>query len=996
MNKPEKELLIIILLILCLTAGLFSRTLVLRHYSIDEGMPDTFIKCIYQDSRGYLWFATPNGAGRFDGIHFRYYRIKDGLLDDNILAITQDSKGNIWLGTARGGASCISEDTVTNLTNDDGLVSSGVTSIVEDQKGNLWFGTLLGVCKFDGKRSVTLDSKDGLVSNSIFNMLAAQDGSLWFGTRKGISRFNGGTFINYTTTDGLADNNITHLSGDAAGRIYIGTSKGLTIFEKGEFRTFTTADGLGGNLVLSVETGPADETWIGTDNGLTLYSGGKFTGYTTSNGLPSNAVLSLRRDHEGNLWIGTTAGASYFPRMRVEGYSVKNGLCNNMVWDIIQDSRGNYWFGTEDGLSRYSRGTFKTFSRREGLVDNRVYGLLEDGSGKILIATNGGFSIYSGGRFTNYTQQHGLLSDSIQSLHQDSDGVVWIGTVNGLNMFRDGAISIPRFNGKALKKEVKKISEGSRGELWFSTPSGLYRLGPDRKTLTLFTPEEGLPHASVLWVFEDSKRVTWIGTQMGLSRFRDETFTNYSTRDGLPDNKCYFIREDHRGFLWIGTARGLARYNGTTFKTYSRDDGFTTENWSNSACFKDNGGALWLGGANGVTRFDPRLDVPNRIPPPVYITGIQVMNRDTPLETFRELAYNHNNIMFSFVGICLSSPHSVIYRYRLEGIDPEWRETGERQRSYPYLPPGDYRFLLKAVNNDDVESPTAVEIPFTIRSPFWKTWWFTALWVLAALSALAAVIYWRFKRIREKMELQARNRVLVMAQQMELLGVLAAGAVHDLKNLLSVILGYSKMAEKSYHREPDNKKSNVPIEKIKKTATTAIRVVKQILAFTRQKHDESAPANLVALLNDILDILNIIRPPDVGIVWEPPRQELPCRIDPIGFQQLVMNLCINAMHAMPEGGKLEINLTANDRRIRLEISDTGHGIDAQKLEKIFDPLFTTKEQEKGTGLGLFVVKQIVDRHNGAIDVHSEPGKGTKFVITFDPEGKINKTKNDKR
>ncbi|MCP4151622.1 MAG: ATP-binding protein, partial [bacterium] len=153
--------------------------------------------------------------------------------------------------------------------------------------------------------------------------------------------------------------------------------------------------------------------------------------------------------------------------------------------------------------------------------------------------------------------------------------------------------------------------------------------------------------------------------------------------------------------------------------------------------------------------------------------------------------------------------------------------------------------------------------------------------------------------------------------------------------------------------------------------------------FARQKQEASPDSDLTGLLSSILEILEITTPDEVKILWVPPSEEILFDINPTRLQQLVMNLCINAVHAMPEGGELRISLSMNkEKEILLEISDTGSGIKKESLDKIFDALYTTKEEGKGTGLGLFVVKQIVDEHNGKIAVHSEPGKGSTFSITF--------------
>jgi signal transduction histidine kinase/streptogramin lyase len=743
-------------------------------------------------------------------------------------------------------------------------------------------------------------------------------------------------------------------------------------------------------MVLSAVEDRCGNVWFGTENGISRFIDGTFCNITTKNGLLSNAILSLLQDREGNLWIGTTAGVSCLHSFKIINYSVGDGLPNNMVRTIMEDRKGRYWFGTEDGLSCYSNGKFRNYKTPEGLIHNRIHGLMEDGKGRIWVAADGGLSVFSAGKFTNYTTGNGLLSNVVGAVFEDRNGVIWVGTLDGLNRFQDGKCLVPPFSGSLLAAHITKILEDREGNLWLQTPKGLFRLSSSRAQLTRLTTKNGLPHLDILSLIEDSEGRIWFGTRRGLSCFKDGKIITFTTGDGLPGNNCYFILEDDRQNLWIGTSKGIARYDGKNFKTYTRWEGFPVKNWSTSSCLKDSKGNLWFGSIKGVTRFNPALDRDNTIPPPVYITHINVLEKNMPLSEIHRLEYNQNYLRFGFVGLCFSAPGSVVYKYRLEGIDKVWRETRERLVSYPYLPSGNYRFQVKAINNSGIESLEPVEIQFEILPPFWNTWWFKTFLVLILLSLVVLVISWRIRRVKEKMTYEARTRRLVIAQRMELLGILAAGAVHDLKNLLSVILGYSKLAEKDYLRgQEDQNQSLMPIEKIKKTAETAIQVVKQILTFTRQKNIGATDANLVAVLKDILDILNITRPPGVNILWEPPEEEVRYWINPTHFQQVVMNLCLNAIQAMPQGGELKISLSQTPgKEIILEVSDTGIGIENNAIEKISDPLYTTKEQEKGTGLGLFVVKQIVEEYRGTITVHSEPGKGTQFLITFPPRDHV--------
>jgi len=445
--------------------------------------------------------------------------------------------------------------------------------------------------------------------------------------------------------------------------------------------------------------------------------------------------------------------------------------------------------------------------------------------------------------------------------------------------------------------------------------------------------------------------------------------------------------EDDNGNLWIGTAKGVNRFNGKTFKPYTSRDGLASNEMSEGACLKDSRGYLWFGTANGISRFNFKFDRVNTVPPPVYITNLSVLGKEYPMSDSIHLRHNQNYLKFDFIGVSFTSTEDVIYKCQLKGIAPEWFELQQRYISYPYLPPGNYTFSVIAVNNDGIESLRPAEIRFRILPPFWQTWWFQALSVLFFLFLIVIVLLWRIKRAKEKIAVRERNKQLVMAQKMELLGILASGAVHDLKNLLAIIIGYSKIAVQHAEHEREKIKS---IENIKSTAVAAVQVVKQMLVFTRQTYDKTMAANLPDLLDDILEILKVTTPEKVNIRWELPKEEVRFYINPTKFQQIVMNLCLNAVQAMPKDGELHIRLYKKkdwNPMIVIEVSDTGIGIEKENLEKIFDPLFTTKKPGRGTGLGLFVVKQIVDEYNGKIEVRSKPGEGTTFKISF-PSGTI--------
>jgi len=822
----------------------------------------------------------------------------------------------------------------------------------------------------------------------VYSIAIENNSKIWLGTEEGLYSYEKGDFVYYSNHDDFPQRLISALLYDSGGRLWIGTEIGLYLYKNEQFFIYNTSNGLCHNTINGIMEDKNGNIWIATWNGISLFSKGEFINISTKNGLLNNFVYGATEDREGNIWIATHGGAACLTSLNVKTYTKENGLPNEIIVDLVQDQKGRYWFATSGGLSCYRQGKFRNYTTKDGLLNNHINSLMVDRQGKIWIATIQGLSIFSSGTFTNFTQKDGLSSNVLFGMLEARDGSIWIANRKGLDCFKNGKFYPPPF--KIYPENIIRIIEDSRGHLWFSSLSRLYHY--TGKGISTYSTGSGLPCNPVYTIFEDSKGIIWISTVCGLSRFdyHKGGFTHFSTKNSnLPEGDHYCILEDTKGNLWIGGTRGIICFNGKEFNVYSSERlGLTGRSWVRG--IKDNNGALWFGTTEGVTTFYPPPVKTNKTPPPVYITGVKVLEKQVPLTRPGQFNYNENIFRFDFVGLSYSVPNAVGYMYRLENIDKDWQLTKHRSLFYPFLPPGNYNLKVKAINCDGYESISTAQYRFKISPPFWQTWWFLGILGLVFVSLLIIVNQFRIKRIREKAEIKARkaelaarNRQLVMSQRMELMATLAAGNVHDLKNLMAIIIGYSRVMSKK-HRDDQEDSRNFKI--IKDTAATAVQMAKQILSFARPKNSsQNETVELGKELNEIIDTLKITQPKNIHILWEQPSELIYSNIHPAHFQQVVMNLCLNACQAMPEGGKLNIFLSQKEKEgnyITLEISDTGLGIKEENLSNIFEPMFTTKEPGKGTGLGLFVVKQIVEEYKGKIDVRSNPGQGTTFTIRF--------------
>jgi len=245
--------------------------------------------------------------------------------------------------------------------------------------------------------------------------------------------------------------------------------------------------------------------------------------------------------------------------------------------------------------------------------------------------------------------------------------------------------------------------------------------------------------------------------------------------------------------------------------------------------------------------------------------------------------------------------------------------------------------------------------------------------------------------VRDISDRKEIERELLQSQKMEAVGTLAGGIAHDFNNILTAILGYTELAEMIAMDNPDMLNY---LNEIHESGLRARNLVSQILTFSRKTKEEKKNTQISLIVEDALKMLRSTIPTTIEIKKDIQSQGI-AFADPTQIHQIIMNLCTNAYHSMRDtGGVLavslnEVQLTKNDyptadieagRYLKLAVSDSGKGIDANVIKKIFDPYFTTKEVGEGTGLGLAVVHGIVKRHNGHISLYSESGQGTTFHV----------------
>ena len=770
-----------------------------KTYSIEDGLGQSQILCLFLDSKGYLWIGT-NGGGlcKYDGNRFTNYTAKDGLSDNVIYTIYGDREGNLWLGTDNG-INKYDGKAFTYYTEKDGLSINYISSIIEDRKGRLWIGTFEGgVNKFDGSSFTHYTTREGLNHYNIHSIMQDRGGNLWFGTDNGAAKYDGTTFTRYTIKEGLIGDIVNFILQDRKGNLWFATNKGVSCLNDTTFSTYTTRQGLCGDDVNSVMEDSKGNIWFATTKGICHFNGSQFTTYTQEEGLPSNDVEVMLEDREGNLWLGTDKGLSKFSGKGFTYISTEDGLRDNMVWSIWENKDGTIWFSTEHGIGQYHEKNASLVISYQGLNKGIAYPFFEDsnenlwfGTGKSIIKYKTKDRVY-----IDISKQTGIGDKEIFSIEEDRKGNLWFGT-NGEGVLQYDGKSFKQFLYKdgLIDDVVYSIREDRKGHLWFGTNDGISIY--DGKNFINIPPGEKLNNRYAIAVLEDSIGNIWVGTYGGgvtrytLSKNKKigpiETFT---IKDGLGNNEVLSMIFDDDNNLWIGTNKGISMLDMTAFiktgkkrfKNYGKEDGFIGIECNQSAVYKDSKGNLWFGTIKGAVRYNPREDKINPVEPSTYITGLKLFLEAVDLSAYSEyhpksdflpvgltLPHSQNHLTFGFIGISFTVPEKVYYQFKLEGFDDDWSPVSKAtSATYSNLSPGTYTFKVKACNNSGIWNKEPVTYCFTILTPFWRQWWFYALCILVGVMGVYGSIKIRtrsLERGQRILEEKVHQRTLELKQE---------------------------------------------------------------------------------------------------------------------------------------------------------------------------------------------------------------------------------------
>jgi signal transduction histidine kinase/ligand-binding sensor domain-containing protein len=860
------------------------------------------------------------------------------LKDISVRSLYKDSKGNIWIGTEKNGLFCMTyskNDSAKPVfknykhdpDNENSISNASILKIQEDNKGFLWIAT----------------ESDGINLLDLNNIKAKEP-----------------IFYHYRSDtyneSGLSSNSVQDIYIDNQNTIWIGTyNRGIDYYNKAL------------NKFDWIKNNPDNNNSLSNNNVHVFYEEGE------------------------NLWIGTSEGLNIYNRRNNKWQHFKHKKNNSKsigargIYAIFRDSRKNMWIGTwRGGLNLFNENK-RTFTRylhdpndRGSISNNNIFDVTEDKNGTLWIATMGG-----GPNKFNYK-----TNTFEKYLNSDSD------------------------NTNTINDWVTEILESHNGEIWIATGYGVYLIDKEEEELSHFRHLEDEPKSitsnSIITIFEDSKHNLWLGTESGLNIFnRDSSnFSFYSEENGLPNNVIRGILEDDHGNLWLSTNKGISKFAGAVnkpkvpeFKNYSVEDGLQGNGFNSRACFRGKDGKLYFGGNNGFNVFHPDSIKANPYKPETIFTDFLIFNKpveigkkDSPLSKHISLtkeivlSYKHSVISIQYTALNFLVPEKCEYAVILEGFDKDWNYVeNKREATYTNLNPGTYTFRVKCSNNNGVWNEKGASLKIIITPPFWKTLWFRILITILTITIILRIHIIRTRNIvehRHELEKEVAERTDDLKKSNKELEDFAYIVSHDLKAPLRGINELSNWISEDYQDKLD-KEGKENLKMLQERATHMNDMIQGILEYSRigKTEEKKEKVDLNKLLKEVIDLLA----PPANIKIEVENKLPEYTADRTRLTQLFQNLLSNAIkHAGKPEGIIKVGCEEKTTEWKFSISDNGPGIEKKYWDKIFKIFQTleTNPKDKSTGIGLTIVKKILDLYRGKIWIESEKGKGTTFFFTL--------------
>ncbi|MEZ5039164.1 MAG: ATP-binding protein [Saprospiraceae bacterium] len=1000
-------------------------------------LSDNMVGKLYVDTQGDLWvghniglsrykkncdcfvnypLASPTKSAEIDSIFQKSF---PGMTKTSVSAITQDQNKQLWVATLGGDLFSYDRKADTflpflnNPNQPNSMLFPFINVLLADQHNNLWIGA----------GSIYEKNKVGLIR---FNLNTGE-------TKRFVH--------NPADSNSLLDSRVTALLEDQQGRMLVGTFQSGLHYYHPETEDFTrllfnpsqshALHAPPGNEQIYYGDYPAvgilhqdrkGGLWVGT-YGLGLYhfeaKTGKLTVYAYDQGQPTNFVNNnfntFYEDRQEQLWLGTLqSGGLYKMDTYAKKFTWYPSLKRAQRSCESKTNPGVFWISSMgEGLRRLDKktGLVTTYLHDEhnlnSIGHNQVRAVHEDDDGILWIGIGdggaGGFESGNGGLdrmdtktgiFQHYSFKRKDKSNfdcTVYAIYEDEEGRLWFDT--GAGIFRSDRQK------KNFELYVIPGSEGS--DLWLFSSADkntLWVTDFTKKIMYRFEPEtdQFIPIIKgdfTQSVLEDESGY-WIPTwNRGLLHFDPRTgiTQRFTTADGLPSDEVRDILSTEVGTYWVATLKGITKFTALT-KTFNNDG--LPKGYFHPIWLKSKDGQLFFGADEGIVAFYPEEVEGNPVPPELAFTQLQISGEPFPLlkdehGKLKEIHLNsrQNDFNIAYAGLHFSAPSRNKYQYKLSPFDQDWIDAGtQRSARYTNLEPGKYTFQVKAANSDGVWTEASLVLPFFIHQAWWKSGWFYTL----SIFIIAGISYWFYRfQLSKTLAVQESERLQEINQ---LKTTLYNNITHEFRTPLTVILGMTENLK--LETEKQQLENFVqPLKMIERNGQSLLHLVNEMLDLAKI---DSGHLELTLQQADIIPFIkylgesfhSLAAKKGIHLDIQAAEQTLIMDFDTDKLAIVVANLLSNAIKFTPEEGEVVVHLNtislAGAAHFSLTIKDNGIGIAPEELPYIFDRFYqadhSAVRRYQGTGIGLALTKELVTLMKGTVQVESELGKGSKFIV----------------
>ncbi|MEN8248301.1 MAG: response regulator [Bacteroidota bacterium] len=997
----------------------------------DNGLPNNYITSVIQDDVGLIWIASESGLARYDGKEFLIYSISSEDDDQpgysNLETLFKDRIGNLWIGKKLGGISHL--DLVTNkITNfnhksnsDHHIKSDRILSFAQDDEGLIYAGGWNG--GVDIIDPVSMEIRNHILNNeSVFEIHKDSKGGLWFGSF----------------------DVLYHLPRDKHEvKAYNVDMNGIRTIREDTLRNVIWFGGWRGLYYLDVETGliSTDKelkevsdivvTSIILDNSSLLVGTrgkGLYRYYTVNHNLLKidmeseenkisgyNTILKLFSDKYGMIWVSTIQGIVKIVKKQ-PFKTLSSGLDNNLQESItsmfISDTSS--YIGTINGINIVNKGRNKFFPL------GRVNSIVKDSLGILNLCATSGF--YKCNPILGRPEL--LIGDlrNVTYFIKEKTGLVWICTqAHGIYKYLDtkGELKLlkrysmtPGSNKGLQSDRAVKLVKDNTGRLWLATFNGLYiydSLKDDFVLANKFLTGQKLASQLINDIRIEGDRL-YVATSGGLSivELDREDLRVYTVRTmlGASNNYLNAIELDRDNNIWTSTNYGINRYSFINYsvKNFNKSNGLSSNSFNENAVYQTDNGILYYGSHTGVVYFHPDSISYSAHMPDVVFSKLKVNNRtiragdtiswnrvlEKPVEYMENISLSHLDKVIS-IGI---TPDDYIqkgiiyYKHRLKGFRDEWvYDVNIDEITYTNLNPGDYSLEIFASRERDRWPKSGSSIDIEVIAAPWFSWQAYAGYIIVTLGLIylfARLIYKETKLRHElKLETHAKNKEKELTESKLRF---FTSISHEFRTPLTLIQG--PVEDILAHSRIDKSERN-KLDLVYKNSRRLMNLINQLLEFRRIETGKeklvAARGNIVYFTNEIfLTFREMAEEKNIDYKFNAQDKNIQLWFDRNKMEILVFNLLSNAFKYTEKGGSIEVSLRRDENNTFIGVRDTGRGIAAKDQEKLFDRFYQVKEQETssvmGSGIGLSLVKNIAELHNGNVSVESELGKGSKFSV----------------